>query len=171
MGGTGLLDRKAPSLQDFSVEFLNWVDSASLAEKSKAYYGNGWCLLSMTKIVGMRLDHIKKDDVEALSFGGSASNANCALRTLRRMLHKAEEWNLMLKVPKFKLLTEHGRRLRLDDNAEHRLLMAAKSCNWKPSTFELFRDIIIIARDTGMRNGRELYRVRTENLDWNNRII
>ena len=37
--------------------------------------------------------------------------------------------------------------------------------------FELFRDVIILARDTGMRNGRELYRIRTENLDWTNRII
>lgn len=37
--------------------------------------------------------------------------------------------------------------------------------------FELFRNVIILARDTGMQNGRELYRIRTENLDWNNRII
>jgi len=40
-----------------------------------------------------------------------------------------------------------------------------------PDTFELFRDIIILARDTGMRNRRELYRIRVENLDWNNRFI
>jgi integrase len=26
-------------------------------------------------------------------------------------------------------------------------------------------------RDTGMRNERELYRMRIENLDWNNRVI
>jgi hypothetical protein len=60
----------------------------------------------MTRIVGMRLDHITKDDVEGLNFAGSASNANCALRTLHRMLHKAEEWNLIGRVPKFKLLTD-----------------------------------------------------------------
>ena len=171
MGGTGPLDRKAPSLQEFSIRFLSWVESTILAAKSKAYYCNGWRLLSMTKIVGMRLDHITKDDVEALSFSGSASNANCALRTLRRMLHKAEEWNLIGRVPKFKLLREHGRSLRLDEDAEQKLLVAAKACNWTPGTFELFRDIIILARDTGMRNQRELYRIRMENLDWNNRII
>ena len=120
MGGTGPLDRKAPSLQEFSIRFLSWVESTILAAKSKAYYCNGWRLLSMTKIVGMRLDHITKDDVEALSFSGSASNANCALRTLRRMLHKAEEWNLIGRVPKFKLLREHGRSLRLDEDAEQK---------------------------------------------------
>jgi len=108
---------------------------------------------------------------EALRFGGSAANVNCALRTLRRMLHKGEEWDLLVKVPKFKLWPEHGRELRLDDDAEQKLLAAAKSCNWKPAMFELFRDVIILARDTGMRNGRELYRIRRENLDWDNRII
>src|SRR5229473_1385910 len=75
------------------------------------------------------------------------------------------------RVPKFKLLPEHERRLRLDDEAEQKLLVAARACNWKPSTFELFRHVIILARDTGMRNRRELYRIRVENLDWNNRII
>jgi integrase len=171
MGGTGPLDRKAPSLQKFSIQFLSWVESATLAGKSKAYYGNGWRLLAMTKIVGMRLDHITKDDVEGLGLSGLASNANCALRTLRRMLHKAEEWNLIARVPKFKLRTEHGRRLRLDDDAEQRLLVAAKTCNWTAGMFELLRDLIILARDTGMRNQRELYRIRLEDLDWNNRVI
>ena len=171
MGGTGLLDRRAPSLQGFSTGFLNWVESAALARKSKKYYCNGWRLLSKTHLVGMRLDHITKDDVEGLSFSGTASNTNCALRTLRRMLHKAEEWNLLGKVPKFKLLREHGRRLRLDDDAEQRLLVAASACSWKSSNFELFRDVIIMARDTAMPNQRELYCMRTENLDWNNRII
>jgi hypothetical protein len=57
MGGIGPLDRKAPSLQGFSIRFLSWVESAPLAGKSKAYYRYGWRLLAMTKIVGMRLDH------------------------------------------------------------------------------------------------------------------
>jgi hypothetical protein len=44
--GGGLLDRKAPRMQEFSIRFLIWVESAALADKSKAYYGNGWRLLS-----------------------------------------------------------------------------------------------------------------------------
>lgn len=171
LGSTGLLDRKAPSLLEFSTQFLGWVESATLASKTKKYYANGWRLLSGTKLISTRLDHITKDDVDVLTFSGSAPSVNCALRTLRRMLHKAEEWNLLIKVPRFKLLPEHGRKLRLDNDAEQKLLVAARSCHWKPGMFELFRDIIILARDTGMRNGRELYRIRTENLDWNNRVI
>jgi len=71
----------------------------------------------------------------------------------------------------FKLLPEHGRKLRLDDEAEQKLLLAATSLNWKPAVLDLFRDVVILARDTGMRNGRELYRIRTEDLDWSNRMI
>jgi hypothetical protein len=67
------------------------------------------------------LDQITSDSAETLKFSGSSSNANCALRTLRRMLHKAEEWKLIRHVPKIKLMKEHGRSLRLDEEAERTL--------------------------------------------------
>ena len=60
-------------------------------------------------------------------------------------------------------MKEHGQHLRLDDEAEKRLLAGASACNWRQRTCELFRDIVILMRDTGMRNQRELYRVRIEN--------
>jgi hypothetical protein len=68
------------------------------------------------------------------------------------MLHKAEEWKMIGHAPKIKLMKEHGRHLRLDDKAENRLLEAAKTCRWRSRTFELFHDIVILMRDTGMRN-------------------
>jgi integrase len=73
--------------------------------------------------------------------------------------------------PKIKMMKEHGRHLRLDDEAEKRLLAGASACEWRQRTRELFRDIVILMRDTGMRNQRELYRMRIENLDWENRVI
>jgi hypothetical protein len=45
---------------------------------------------------------------------------------------------------------------------ETEIVDRSRSCPWKPGMFQLFRDIIILARDTGMRNGRELCRIRTE---------
>jgi integrase len=68
-------------------------------------------------------------------------------------------------------MNEHGRSLRLDDVAEDKLLAASARCKWRLRTRELFRDIIILMRDTGMRNERELFRMRIENLDWDNRMI
>jgi integrase len=42
---------------------------------------------------------------------------------------------------------------------------------WRKRTSGLFRDIVILMRDTGTRNQRELHRMRIENLDWENRVI
>ncbi len=168
---TDPLPKKAPVLLEFSRRFLEWLDTARLEAKTKTYYRDGWRLLKATTIVGMRLDQVTSDVVETLQFSSSSSNANCALRTLRRMLHKAEEWKLIRQAPKVKLMKEYGRSLRLDDEAERKLLAGAAACNWRKRSLQLFRDIIILVRDTGMRNERELYRMRIENLDWDTRII
>ena len=160
--GRDPLPKKAPVLQEFSGRFLEWVKNVKLEHKTKLYYRDGWRLLAASPIAGMRLDKIMADDVGTLSFTGSPSNANCALRTLRRILHKAEEWGMIRSVPKFRLAKEYGRSLRLDDDAERKLLVVAE---------QPLRDAIILMRDTGMRNERELYRTRIENIDWNGRVI
>jgi integrase len=113
-------------------------------------------------VPGTLVDQITCDVVEALRFSGSPANGNNALRPLRRVLHKAREWKLLREVPRFKLFKEAGRALRLDDDAERKLLPVAK---------QPLRDIIVLMRDTGMRNQRELYRMQVENMDWGNRVI
>ncbi len=160
--GSDPLDRKAPTLLEFSSRFVEWVKSARLELDTQRYYLNGWRLLQTTTLRNTRLDRINADVVEALRFPGSAANGNNALRALRRMLNKAREWKVVREVPDFKLFKEEGRSLRLDDEAEGKLLPAAD---------QPLKDIIVLMRDTGMRNARELYRMRIENIDWNNRVI
>src|SRR5262249_10663337 len=147
--GNDPLPRKASSLTEFSKRFLEWVTNAPLEKKSKNYYQTGWRLLRITQVAEMGIDKISADQVEALRFQESPSNANCALRTLRRMLHKAEAWKLISKVPKFKLVKEYGRSITLDDEAERKLLAAAATLGWTEKRFELFRDIVISVRDSG----------------------
>jgi site-specific recombinase XerD len=166
-----VLPRKPTNLGRFAERFLAWVDDGRLEEKTKKFYRNGWRLLKATHVAGIQVDEITGDCAEQLKFPGSAANANCALRTLRRMLHKAEEWKMIGHAPKIKMLKEHGRHLRLDDEAERKLIAGAWACNWRVRTRELFRDIVILMRDTGMRNERELFKMRIENLDWQNRVI
>lgn len=44
--GTDPLDRKSPTLQEFSSEFLQWVSEARLADASRQYYRDaGGCYL------------------------------------------------------------------------------------------------------------------------------
>ena len=108
------------------------------------------------------MDQIRTEDVNALGFPGNAYNINCALKTLRRMMNLAQEWGLIAKVPRIKLAKELGRNLLLNDEAERKLL---------PFCGPLLRDIIVLLRDTGMRPKKELFPMRIENLDWNNRVI
>jgi hypothetical protein len=75
-----------------------------LEEKTKKFYRNGWRLPKATPVAGLRVDQITGDFAEQLKFPGSAANANCALRTLRRMLHKAEEWKVIGHAPKIKMM-------------------------------------------------------------------
>jgi integrase len=154
--------RKAPVLAEFADRFLAYLQNAKLSGNSKAYLRSGWKLLEQTSIVGMRMSHIRTEDIDALVFPGSAFNANCALKTLRRMLNLAHEWDVIGAVPKIRLMKEIGRSLRLDEDAERRLLAVAR---------QPLRDVIILMRDTGMRNRKELFRMRIENVDWNNRMI
>ena len=168
---TDPLPTKPPVFREFADRFVAWVNDSRLEEKTKMFYRNGWRLLKATSVAVLRIDQITADRAEQLKFPGSAANANCALRTLRRMLHKAEEWKVIAHAPKIKMMKEHGRHLRLDDEAERRLIVGASACKWRPRTHELFRDIVILMRDTGMRNERELFQMRFENLDWQNRVI
>jgi len=173
--GKSQTNQKAPVVSAFVVRFMSYVDNAMLADKTKSYLRNGWRLLEQTNIAGMRLNHITAEDVDALPLPGGPYNINCALKTLRRMLHKAEEWGLIAKVPKLKLSKELGRTLRLDQEAERKLLAAADSLlergAWTRKMHDTLRDVVVLVRDTGMRNKKELYRARIEDIDWNNRVF
>ncbi len=173
--GKSQTNKKAPVLSAFVVRFMSYVDNAKLAQKSKSYLRNGWRLLEQTSIVEMRMDRITAEDIDALPLPGGPYNVNCALKTLRRMLHKAEEWGLIAKVPKLKLSKELGRTLRLDQEAERRLLAAADSLlergMWTRKMHGTFRDSVLLVRDTGMRNKKELFCARIEDIDWNNRVF
>jgi integrase len=158
-------------LRDFAKRFFKWVEDAQLAEKTTTYYKDGWRLIERTKLAGMRLDDISNDDVETVKFPGTAATTNCALRTLRRMMHRAEDWNLIGRPPKLKLAVEHERLLRLDEDAEKKLLAGAAACGWGEKTETLFADAITLVRETGMRNERELYRVRIEHIDFTAKVV
>jgi hypothetical protein len=167
--GSDPLLKKAPVLRDFSQRFLEWVDNAPLVDKSTTYYQNGWGLLSRTNVAGMRLDLITNDQVEQLKFPGGDATRNTAISTLSRMLHRAEDWKVIRRSPELKRAKEHERLLCLDDQREEKLLAGAAACNWQRKTLALFTDIV--ERRTGLRNERELFCIRIENLDFERKVI
>ena len=104
---------RVPTLAEFSERFLAWLTALptdrSPKPPTRKYYRVGWRLLESTKLISMRLDQITTDDVLAVEVGSSPANTNNALRTIRRMLKKAQEWSLINTTPVIKLVEEHGR--------------------------------------------------------------
>src|SRR5437667_1479433 len=92
--------RKVPTLAGLSNRFFKWLESLPADRPPKPptrrYYRVGWQLLESTSIAGMKLDHITADHALTIE-GSSAANTNNALRTLRRMLKKAQEWQLLYR--------------------------------------------------------------------------
>ena len=64
-----LVRKKPPVLRDFAERFLEWVDnSQQLTPNGKRYYRYGWRLLRLSKLAGMRIDHISQDVAESIVF-------------------------------------------------------------------------------------------------------
>jgi integrase len=168
--------KKILTLNDFSNRFFNWLESlpADRPPKvpSRRYYRVGWKILESTPIAGMRIDHIKVKADHALTIeGASPANTNKALRTLRRMLRKAHEWEIISRVPIVKLVEEHGREEIIEPWMEQQLLAVTPAPRLTPKGkgsrvgWEPFRTVLLIMLDSGLRPG-EIFRMRWENIHW-----
>jgi integrase len=123
----------------------------------------------------MKLDHITTDHASIIE-GSSAANTNNALRTLRRMLKKAQEWQLLSAVPIVKLVEELGREELIEPWMEQRLLTVTAGARLTPKGrksrvgWEPFRTVLLIMLDSGLRPG-EIFRMRWENIHWDKGLI
>src|SRR2546422_4049329 len=171
--------RKVPTLAGLSNRFFKWLESLPADRPPKPptrrYYRVGWQLLESTSIAGMKLDHITADHALTIE-GSSAANTNNALRTLRRMLKTAQEWQLLSTVPIVKLVEEQGREELIEPWMEQRLLAVTggsrltgkgrkSRVGWEP-----FRTVLLIMLDSGLRPG-EIFRMRWENIHWDKGLI
>jgi hypothetical protein len=142
--GIEALTRKAPILKDFAVEFLQYVqENQQLAKDTKRCYANGWRLLSSTPLAGMKMDEIENHHVETISFPGSASNANQAIRTLRKMFSTAEEMKRGFRTPKIKTRKGEKKRRFIPTAVQEAAVVGHMN--------QEAADVTLILRGTGMR--------------------
>lgn len=145
------------TLRQFSPEFLSWVDHThTLERKSQEYYHHGIDLLLKSHLSEIRLDRITNHLCETVSFPGGAANANTALRTLRRLLNKAIELDVIQKSPKIKTRKEWGRSVAMS-RADAELIAS--------HMHGAAKDAFQIIRATGMRP-KECFSLRWEFVDW-----
>lgn len=151
-----------PILSVFASEkFLPYIEASQLDSDTKRYYKTGWRLLSETSIAGCRMDRIKTADAELLQFTGTGSNANCAFRTLRRMLSLAKDWNMIQNAPKIKLRKEKERSAIFTPEREAAFLAVAP---------QPLKDVFLISQDSGLRPD-EVIRMRWQNVLWDKSLI
>jgi hypothetical protein len=122
--GESTKPKRAPLVQDFVKEFLDWLDKTMLKQQTKNDYKNGCRLILRSSLCGMRLDQITKDDIETTKFHESEASRDCGLRTTRRMLSKARDWKLIREVPRVKRPKLAGRDRMVTDADEELLLPA-----------------------------------------------
>jgi len=58
--GSDPLDKKPPTLREYSKEFLDWVETGCLEPDTRRYYRNGWRLLKAKKIAAKPMNKITK---------------------------------------------------------------------------------------------------------------
>jgi integrase len=177
---------RLPTLQAFSVRFLEWVEnSRQLEPNTKRYYRYGWRLLSFSRLASMRLDHITPEVVDCTKFMRpvmdrrtrkptealvelSATYLNQALRTLKAMFSKAEEWKVINDRPIFSTVESPGRD-RLIDPASEAKLQKAHHAPMKHAHTRRRREqawlVFVVMQDTGMRPD-EVFPMRIENIYW-----
>jgi integrase len=191
--GEELLSKPADELQlqDFAKRFLEWVDkSQKLEPNSKRFYQYGWRLLTFTRLPSMPLEAITTEAVDCTLFMRpvvdrktkketgetkpcSATYTNQALGTLKAILGKAVEWEVMKSAPKIHKLKAVSRDRLIDQESESKL-HGAHLAPMKNSRTRRLREqawlFMVILQDTGMRPN-EVFPMRIENIHWGeNRI-
>lgn len=182
---------KTPTLQVFSVRFLEWAEnSRHLEPNSRKFYRYGWRLLSFSRLAMMSLDEITKEVVDCTQFVRpvmnrrtkqptdavitcSATYTNQALRTLRVMLGMAEEWGLISRRPNFGTMKPVGRDQLIDEGAESSLQAAFRKPSKNAHTRRRREQawlFVVILQDAGVRPD-EVFPMRIEHIRWeDNRI-
>jgi integrase len=154
-GEAGIFERKAaPSLKDFAERFSKAIETHS-AEKPRTiefYKQQVARLLDFEPLASARLDKIDEALIESYvqhrSQHVSPATVNRALATLRRALRLGQEWKVIDRLPRIRLLKgERNREFVLSHEEEARYLNAAP---------QPLRDIGLLIVDTGLRVGEAL---------------
>jgi len=138
-----------PRLHEFKERLFNAL-SLKVAPRTCEFYKTAWKpLADFIPIATMRLDKIDSAIIEqfiqARSQTCATSTVNHSLRTLRRALRLAEEWKLIRRAPRIKLLAgEHTRDFVIDEPLLVRIL-AHEKCT------PFLRDLVPFLLDSGLR--------------------
>jgi integrase len=162
----GITGVEAPTLYDFSAQFINSLPGRVSKQTYRFYVCHWMPLLEFESIAECRLDRIGSAVIEQFITwrrkSVSTVTVNHNLRTLRRALHRAVEWNLIAKVPKITLLpNEHQREYVLSVETVDKFATKEKG---------LIGKLVPFLVDTGLRR-REVVELTWDNVNFAERYI
>jgi integrase len=154
-GEVGIAERKpAPTLGGFAQRFIDSIQVRSAAKpKTIEFYAQQLArLLDYEPLANARLNTIDESLIERFvqhrSQQVSPTSVNRALATLRRLLRLAQEWHVIDRVPRVRLLPgEHNREFVLSHQRERVYLEMAP---------QPLHDFAMLDLDTGLRVGEAL---------------
>jgi integrase len=164
-GEVGIREKKlTPTLKEFlKKDFLPFAEAKHASKPlTYRYYRQGSDMLLKSALAGLRLDELTSQHAQAFASKLSAlspSGINCGLRTLRRALNLAHEWNKVDRPVKVTLAAgEHQRDRVLTKDEEAKYLDACQ---------QPWRDCATIILDEGFRPG-EVFALRWSHVLLNN---
>jgi integrase len=151
-GEVGIVDRKpVPTLKQFSQRFIDAISVRSAAKPNtvKFYAKKLNRLLDFDFLASSPLDGIDEALIESFvqerTKQVSPASVNRELATLRRLLRLAQEWKVIVRVPRIRLLPgERIRELVLSRELEPKYLKSAP---------QPLRDVATLIVDAGLRVG------------------
>jgi integrase len=172
-GATSALASSGVTLEQAQTRFLD----TKRAERKKTVRDDAYHLARLVKALGAdtplseitaariaqyRTERAQQASQRRLGETVSAAAVNHELRVLRHLLHlAADEWTVIARAPRIRLLREPQGRLRwLEPAEEARLLAACLTCGG-----EALRDMVLVALESGMRQG-EIVALTWERIDF-----
>jgi integrase len=186
---------QTPTLQEFAKDFLKWAEeSHTLDPNTVKYYKYGIRLLGFSELACVPVDQINAKLIETTKFkrpvvdrrksknagevvrrgerAGTGDWVECsktytqqAQRTLRVMLGKAAEWDVLPARVSFAIGKTPGRMGLITQEIEGIILRELSGYRTKRPWL-----VLMTMRDTGARPS-EVFTMRLENIDWVGRRI
>jgi len=158
--------RPVPSLEVYTAVFLNYLQPR-VARRTWRFYHDAWRhILAYEPLAATRLDQVDARSVDAfvqhrLAQETTPVTINHSIRTLRRCLHIAEEFKIIVKAPKLRLLPgEQSRDYVLSEDTLSRFLALCRvrtaDEHWQQTRKAMdldMRPLLIVLYDTGIRAG------------------
>jgi integrase len=147
-------------LAQFETRFFDYIANNVASPKTQAYYKTHWVPLRNSTLGGMDMSRITPahihDWVTHRSSKVKAASVNGSLRTLRRALRLASEWNVIKTVPKIRIIKgERSREFVIDEKLLTKML-AHERCT------TMLKSLIPFLVDTGLRLNEAM------SLNWGN---